>query len=148
MDIEVLNDADAVARKAAAIIAGEARQVVAARGRFVLAVSGGHTPWLMLRALANEDVPWNDVHVAQVDERGSKQEYMAANDIDTAERQLIFVLAKWEPDLPGTGYKATLYGGMRIQATRAPDVKVHYIFTFNEWVIRRDDAPIFDDDFE
>ncbi len=34
-----------------------------------MAVSGGHTPWQMLRALANEDVPWEGVHVVQVDER-------------------------------------------------------------------------------
>ena len=34
-----------------------------------MAVSGGHTPWLMLRALAGEDVPWESVHVVQVDER-------------------------------------------------------------------------------
>jgi len=67
--IEILADADAVARKAAAIIAEEARAAVAARGRFVMAVSGGHTPWLMLRALAGEDVPWDSVHVVQVDER-------------------------------------------------------------------------------
>ena len=69
MKIEVLADADAVARKAAAIIAAEARSAAVARGRFVMAVSGGHTPWLMLRALAGEDVPWENVHVVQVDER-------------------------------------------------------------------------------
>jgi len=69
MRTEVLADADAVARKAAARIAAEARQAVAARGRFVMAVSGGHTPWVMLRALAEEDVPWGNVHVFQVDER-------------------------------------------------------------------------------
>ena len=69
MEIEVLDDADAVAMKAAAFIAAEARTAVAARGRFVMAVSGGHTPWQMLRALAGEDVPWKSVHVAQVDER-------------------------------------------------------------------------------
>ena len=69
MRIEVLADADAVARKAAARIAAEAHQAVAARGRFVMAVSGGHTPWVMLRALAEEDVPWKNVHVFQVDER-------------------------------------------------------------------------------
>jgi len=69
MRIEVLADADAVARKAAALIAAEARQAVAARGRFVMAVSGGHTPWVMLRALADEDVPWASVHIVQVDER-------------------------------------------------------------------------------
>src|SRR5262249_41883491 len=69
MRIEILADADAVARAAAALVAAEARQAVAARGRFVVAVSGGHTPWAMLRALAGEDVPWADVHVVQVDER-------------------------------------------------------------------------------
>jgi len=67
--IEILADADAVARRAAAIIAAEARAAAAARGRFVMAVSGGHTPWLMLRALAGEEVPWVSVHVVQVDER-------------------------------------------------------------------------------
>jgi 6-phosphogluconolactonase len=34
-----------------------------------MAVSGGRTPWQMLRALANEEVPWKNVHVVQVDER-------------------------------------------------------------------------------
>jgi len=69
MKIEILPDVDAVARKAAVAIAADARASVLARGRFVMAVSGGHTPWQMLRALANEDVPWENLHVAQVDER-------------------------------------------------------------------------------
>ncbi len=69
MKVEVFSDADAVARQAAALIATEARAAVAARGRFVLAVSGGHTPWAMLRALSAEDVPWPNVYVTQVDER-------------------------------------------------------------------------------
>ena len=69
MEIEVHNDADAVAIAAAAFVAAEARGAIAARGRFVMAVSGGRTPWLMLRALANEDVPWESVHIVQVDER-------------------------------------------------------------------------------
>src|SRR5262245_61083769 len=69
MKVEVLPNADAVALEAAKFIAAEARAAVAARGRFVMAVSGGHTPWQMLRALANEEVPWKVVHVVQVDER-------------------------------------------------------------------------------
>lgn len=69
MEIEVLADADSVAREAAKLIAAEARAAVAARGAFVMAVSGGHTPWIMLRNLAQEDMPWNAVHVVQVDER-------------------------------------------------------------------------------
>jgi 6-phosphogluconolactonase len=69
MKYEILDDADSVARAAAATIAADARAAVAARGRFAFAVSGGHTPWIMLRALAGEDMPWAGVHVFQVDER-------------------------------------------------------------------------------
>ena len=69
MRTQVLADAEAVARVAAALVAAEARAAVAARGRFVVALSGGRTPWTMLRALADEDVPWAGVHVFQVDER-------------------------------------------------------------------------------
>jgi 6-phosphogluconolactonase len=69
MKIEILADADAVAREAAKFIASEARAAVAEHDRFIMAVSGGHTPWQMLRALANEKMPWEKVHVVQVDER-------------------------------------------------------------------------------
>jgi 6-phosphogluconolactonase len=69
MRIEVLADADAVARRAAQFVAAEARAAVAARGRFIVAVSGGRTPWQMLQLLAGEDVPWEAVHLFQVDER-------------------------------------------------------------------------------
>jgi 6-phosphogluconolactonase len=69
MKTRIYPDAYAVAKAAASIIAGEAREAVAARGRFVMAVSGGKTPWQMLRDLAAEEVPWSRVHVVQVDER-------------------------------------------------------------------------------
>src|SRR5215470_11136484 len=69
MNVEVFADADSVAKEAAALVAAAARAAVAERGNFVMAVSGGHTPWLMLRALTREDVPWEGVHVVQVDER-------------------------------------------------------------------------------
>jgi 6-phosphogluconolactonase len=69
MKIEIYADADSVALEAAKLIAKEARDAVAARGKFVMAVSGGKTPWIMLRDLANQDVPWKGVHVVQVDER-------------------------------------------------------------------------------
>jgi 6-phosphogluconolactonase len=69
MQIEVLDNADQVAQKAASVIAEEARKTVAFRGCFIFAVSGGNTPWKMLRALADEDVPWKGMHILQVDER-------------------------------------------------------------------------------
>jgi 6-phosphogluconolactonase len=67
--IETLADAEAVARTAASFTAREARAAVAARGRSIMAVSGGRTPWTMLRALADHPLPWAEVHVVQVDER-------------------------------------------------------------------------------
>jgi len=69
VEIRVLDDAAAVAEAAARTVAAEARTAVAARGRFVMAVSGGRTPWEMLRALGGEEVPWMAVHVFQADER-------------------------------------------------------------------------------
>src|SRR4051812_17010545 len=69
MKLEVLADPNEVARKAAAFLAAEARAALAARGRFICALSGGRTPWLMLGFLAKENVPWQSIEVFQVDER-------------------------------------------------------------------------------
>lgn len=69
MILDVLADAESVARRAAEVIAQEARTAVAARGRFVVGISGGRTPWIMLRAMSVLDLPWQQVHVLQVDER-------------------------------------------------------------------------------
>jgi 6-phosphogluconolactonase len=67
--IEVHPNDESIAGEAAAIIAADARAAVPSRGRFVMAASGGRTPWLMLRVLASEQLPWDHVHVVQVDER-------------------------------------------------------------------------------
>jgi 6-phosphogluconolactonase len=61
--------AEDAATQAAALIAAQARRDVAARGRFLLALSGGRTPEPMFRQLAHEDLPWSDIHVFQADER-------------------------------------------------------------------------------
>jgi 6-phosphogluconolactonase len=69
MNVEIIADDATLAKRAASVIAADARAAVAARGRFVMAVSGGKSPWVMLADLANEDVPWPNVHVFQIDER-------------------------------------------------------------------------------
>ena len=69
MKLQVLSDPDSIARAGASHIAAAASSAIAAHGRFVLAVSGGHTPWAMLGALARRSVAWDQVHVVQVDER-------------------------------------------------------------------------------
>lgn len=64
-----MNYADTVAKESACWIAALARRTVAERGKFIMALSGGRTPWQMLKVLAHEDVPWENVHIVQVDER-------------------------------------------------------------------------------
>lgn len=66
---ETLPDAESAARRAAQVISASARDAVAARGRFLLALSGGSSPRRMMHALASERVPWARVHLFQVDER-------------------------------------------------------------------------------
>lgn len=69
MNIEVLADSVSVAARAASVIADYAWDCIASRGLFTMAVSGGHTPWIMLRQLAAAHLPWRAVHIFQVDER-------------------------------------------------------------------------------
>jgi 6-phosphogluconolactonase len=69
MQLKIFPNADAVARAAAGLIAAAAKEAIAARGRYLIAVSGGKTPWVMLRALASEQVPWSGLEIVQVDER-------------------------------------------------------------------------------
>jgi 6-phosphogluconolactonase len=66
---EFLADPGAVAIRAAERIARVVRDAVTERGRCALAVSGGTTPWRALRALSGEDLPWDRIHLFQVDER-------------------------------------------------------------------------------
>jgi 6-phosphogluconolactonase len=67
--IEVYADDQAVSQKATLVIADDVRNAVAERGRFVMALSGGRTPWMMLRILAEVALPWDKIHIIQVDER-------------------------------------------------------------------------------
>jgi 6-phosphogluconolactonase len=62
-------DGEAAAQSAAEHIAAVAEAAVAERDGFLLALSGGRTPGRMLAALAQIPLPWNSMHVFQVDER-------------------------------------------------------------------------------
>ena len=58
-----------VAFASAAHVAARAHAAVSERGRFCIALSGGRTPWKMLERLVELKLPWNGIHVFQVDER-------------------------------------------------------------------------------
>ena len=67
--LEVLDDAAAVARRGAELIAEAARESAAAERRFAMAASGGHTPWAMYGQLEEQQVPWAKTDLFQTDER-------------------------------------------------------------------------------
>lgn len=69
MRITIDPTAAAVARSAADWLRDEIEAAVAQRGRCLLALSGGRSPWQMLTALADEPLPWDRLQVLQVDER-------------------------------------------------------------------------------
>ena len=67
--LQVLDDADAVARRGAELIAEAAREAVAAHGAFAMAASGGHTPWAMYGQIEEQELPWAKTEIFQTDER-------------------------------------------------------------------------------
>ena len=69
VEVEVLPDGQALANRAADIVAGRLSLAIEARGLATLAVSGGSTPAAFLAELAGRKLPWESVHVFQVDER-------------------------------------------------------------------------------
>jgi 6-phosphogluconolactonase len=68
--LEVLQDAEEVACRAADWLADRLIGLIEANGFAVLAISGGRSPWPMFRRLVlNEAIAWKDIHIVQVDER-------------------------------------------------------------------------------
>ena len=70
IETKVFHDADAASRYAAEVVAAAGQEAVVARGEFELALSGGKTPWAMIGLLGDmEEMPWEQAHIYQVDER-------------------------------------------------------------------------------
>jgi 6-phosphogluconolactonase len=97
VNVEVLPDADQVAARAAAFVAEQARAAVAERARFTFAVSGGHTPWRMFGRLAQEDMPWAETAIYQVDERVAPDGDEARNLTHLRERLLAYAEVELHP---------------------------------------------------
>ena len=70
IDLEVVADEKAAARRAAELIAAAGQRAVADHGSFSFAMSGGRSPWAMLAILGDlEEMPWAETELFQVDER-------------------------------------------------------------------------------
>lgn len=89
LGVRVFEDAESLARAAAARIAELARESIIARGLFTIALSGGSTPRRVYELLAGEDfresIDWPNVHVFFGDERmvppdSAESNYRMANE--------------------------------------------------------------------
>ena len=69
MKTEIFPSADQVAKEAAAYIEQLIRETLAHKKSFSMAISGGRTPWEMLKILSKASLPWTRVNLFQVDER-------------------------------------------------------------------------------
>jgi 6-phosphogluconolactonase len=71
IDLEVVADERAAARRGAELVAAGGAATVAERpGPFSFAMSGGRSPWAMLAILGElEEMPWEATELFQVDER-------------------------------------------------------------------------------
>lgn len=66
--LEVIDD-DLWAKRASEVMAAAITDAVQKRGRCLMALSGGSSPWTVFDDLAAADLPWGDVTIFQVDER-------------------------------------------------------------------------------
>ena len=76
-------DAEQLAVALAAAVAADLKSAIAARGRALLAVSGGRTPALFFAQLAQQSLAWDHVTITLVDER-----WVAPGDARSNERMV------------------------------------------------------------
>jgi len=69
MEWRLRPDPQGAGEEAARILRAAAHEAVARRGQFLVALSGGRTPWEMLRQLAPQPLPWPQIQIFQVDDR-------------------------------------------------------------------------------
>ena len=69
MKTKIFPLADQVATQAAAYLEQVIREALTDQKSFSLAISGGRTPWEMLKILSKADLPWQRINLFQVDER-------------------------------------------------------------------------------
>jgi 6-phosphogluconolactonase len=123
--VRVYADGAALAQAAAELFAASARAAVAARGRFVVALSGGSTPQATYELLAAEPwrsrVPWPWVHVFWGDER-----CVTPNDERSNERMARQALLDHVPVVAGQVHPIRCAGDPAAAAARYEEILKEY----------------------
>jgi 6-phosphogluconolactonase len=122
MNFEILPDGEALALRAADVLAAAAQETAAARGRFAVALSGGETPKVLYRMIARQQfsqkIPWRRVQLYWGDERCVTPEHPASNygmardtfikHVPIAAENVHRMLGEEEPDKAADAYEAEL----------------------------------------
>jgi 6-phosphogluconolactonase len=67
--VEVLPDGAALIERSLELVLAQMQQALSLRDRCTIALSGGSTPKPLYKAIANQDLPWDKIHVFWGDER-------------------------------------------------------------------------------
>lgn len=119
-DIHIFKDLPALSQAAAQLFIDCANQAIAARGQFLVALSGGGTPTATYRLLVDAPIDWTRVHVFWGDERcvpvsDPGNSYAQARDVLLAHvpipaGNIHRVESELEPAAAAQAYAATLRG--------------------------------------
>jgi 6-phosphogluconolactonase len=78
--VEVLPDVQALVNRALDLILSKLQTAITQRGQFTIALSGGSTPRPLYQALADQNLPWNKIHVFWGDERYVPSDHPDSNE--------------------------------------------------------------------
>ena len=83
LSLQIHKDPDAMAERAAHIIAEACDEAISERGEFKIAISGGKTPVPLFRLLSRKDwvnaLPWDKISVFWADERCVSPDHPLSN---------------------------------------------------------------------
>ncbi|HEX8991036.1 MAG TPA: 6-phosphogluconolactonase [Anaerolineales bacterium] len=121
-DVRVFDDLDALSQAAAVVFVGSCAAAIPARGRSLVALSGGNTPTRLYEALARspyaEQVDWLHLHVFWGDERcvppdDPQSNYRQAKDaflsrVPLPEENIHRVMGELQPEQAAAAYARTI----------------------------------------
>jgi 6-phosphogluconolactonase len=129
--VEVLPNLEALAHRSLEITLLKLHAAIAQRGQFTMALSGGSTPKALYTLLAQQDLPWENIHLFWGDERYVPADHPDSNQGMTRQvwlDQVSFPVANihpmstaaTDPAISAQQYEAEIYKFFGVQAGEIP----------------------------
>ena len=78
--VEILPDKTALIERALEVVVAQMRTAIAERGLCTISLAGGSTPKPLYAAIAQQDLPWDKIHVFWGDERYVPSDHPDSNE--------------------------------------------------------------------